>query len=86
MDRKERIRTVLRVEKISQAEMEDKAGLKKYQLRNALKGTGVLNEKIMDAVISKVPEYEDWIMTGREHPEEGQISPMTKKTGEELGA
>ncbi len=33
----------------------------------------------LDAVLSLFPEYALWITTGKEIPEAGQISPMTKK-------
>jgi len=33
----------------------------------------------LDAVLSLFPEYALWITTGKEIPEAGQISPMTKR-------
>jgi hypothetical protein len=44
-----------------------------------------LRAKELTAIAGQFPEFEYWILTGKELPEKGWISPMTKAAHQELG-
>ena len=58
--------------------LEEKTGIEATRWRN-IKQRKVMRTSELDAVLSLFPEYALWITTGKEIPEAGQISPMTKK-------
>jgi hypothetical protein len=56
-----------------------------------IKQRGVMRTEELEAIYKLYPEYEVWLATGKEYPQQGQISPMTKrahaslKTGPQAG-
>jgi hypothetical protein len=44
-----------------------------------------LRSKELSSIAALFPEFEYWILSGKELPQAGQISPMTKATQSELG-
>ncbi len=84
MDVRERIKNIEKTEKLSREDLAIKAGMKYTRLRNLVGGQTVFRMEDLEAIAKIFPEYEYWLYTGKEIPEAGQISPMTKQAREEL--
>lgn len=74
----ERIREILKVEGITQESFAMHVGLKPSRLKNLLGGQGNLSLEEANLISEKYQEYSFWLVYGKELPEAGQISPMTK--------
>lgn len=85
MDVIERIKMLERAEGLSREELAIKAGIKYTRLRNAVGGQVKLRHEELEAIGNAFPEYAYWLAYGKELPEAGQISPMTKEAQKSLG-
>ncbi len=85
MDLKERIKEIERVENLTREELARKIDITYTRLRNLVGGQTKFRMEDLEALSAVFPEYEYWIYTGKEIPEGGQISPMTKAAQSELG-
>lgn len=79
----DRVREIERVESLGREELAMKAQMKYTRLRNLMGGQGQPRLDDIEALASAFPEYSLWLVYGREIPEAGQISPMTKETMED---
>lgn len=78
MDVLERIKAIEKQEKIGREDLALKAGIKYTRLRNAVGGQVKLRHEEIIAIANVFPEYAHWLAFGKELPDAGQISPMTK--------
>ena len=67
-----------KAERLTAPWLKEHTGIEVIRWRN-IKARKVMRTKELDAVIAIWPEYGCWLATGKEYPEVGQISPMTKK-------
>ena len=81
----ERIKEIEKYEQLSREDLAMKCGMKYTRLRNVVGGQAEIRASDLATIASAFPEYEVWLFTGKEYPEEGQISPITKKTLSDLG-
>jgi transcriptional regulator with XRE-family HTH domain len=65
-------------------ELEEKTGISSGKWANLRTRKQRANEDHITAICKIYPEYAYWITTGKELPESGQISPMTKQASEKL--
>ena len=85
MELTERIKEIEKTEQLTREDLARKIGLTYTRLRNLVGGQTKFRMDDLEAIANKFPEYEYWIYTGKELPESGQISPMTKAAQKELG-
>lgn len=85
MDYIERIKEIEITEGLGREELAIKSGLKYTRLRNVVGGQAELRASDLAAIANAFPEYEVWLFTGKEYPADGQISPITKRTQQDLG-
>lgn len=85
MDIKDRIKEIEREEKLTREDLAEKAEIKYTRLRNLVGGQTIFRMDDIEAIATVFPEYEYWLYTGKELPEAGQISPMTKAAQKNLG-
>ncbi len=83
MDVLERIKAIEKAEGLNREELALKAGIKYTRLRNAIGGQVKLRHEEIEQIGNAFPEYAYWLAYGKEIPEAGQISPMTKATQED---
>ncbi|WP_319379909.1 helix-turn-helix transcriptional regulator [Thiomicrorhabdus sp.] len=81
---KKRLKEVRESTGMSQIDFAIHCGLKGQVITNLENGRQYPKFELIEKIAEKYPEYEDWILTGKEFPEAGQISPMTKDTAEKL--
>lgn len=74
----ERIKEVEINELLSREELAMKCGMKYTRLRNVMAEQVEVRASDLAAIAKVFPEYEVWLFTGKEFPNEGQISPATK--------
>lgn len=79
MDIKDRIKEIERVENLTREELARKIGITYTRLRNLVGGQTKFRMDDLEALCTVFPEYEYWIYTGKEIPQVGLISPMTKQ-------
>lgn len=79
MDLQNRIKELEKSEGLTREELALKAGLKYTRLRNVVGGQTLPRIEDLQAIAKVFPEYEYWIYTGKELPDCGQISPLSKK-------
>lgn len=75
----DRIKEIEKAESLSREELAMKCGMKYTRLRNVIGGQAEVRASDLAGIAEVFPEYEVWLFTGKEFPNEGQISPMTKK-------
>ena len=75
----ERIKEIEKVEGLSREDLAMKCGIKYTRLRNVVGGQAEVRASDLAMIAETFPIYEVWLFTGKEYPQEGQISPMTKK-------
>lgn len=85
MDLRERIKEIERVENLTREELAKRMGVSYTRLRNLVGGQTKFRIDDLEALAAIFPAYEYWIYSGKELPESGQISPMTKEAQESLG-
>lgn len=78
MDIRERIKAIEKAEGLTREDLANRIGLKYTRLRNLVGGQTIFRIEDIQAIASVFPEYEYWLFCGKEIPEAGQISPMTK--------
>lgn len=84
MDLKDRIKEIEQIESLTREELARKVDITYTRLRNLVGGQTKFRMEDLQAISTVFPEYEYWIYTGKEIPEAGQISPMTKAAQQEL--
>ena len=72
------------LEKIKSPFLEERTGIKAGRWRSVKSGLAELRVSEIQALEAVCPEYCYWLATGKELPEAGQISPMTKKAHKAL--
>lgn len=80
----ERIKAIEHAENLSREELAMRCGMKYTRLRNVVGGQAEIRASDLAQIAAAFPEYEVWLFTGKEYPNEGQISPMTKSAQKEL--
>lgn len=78
MDIYDRLITILETEEISTVGIAEKTGTKKDRWIDIKRKKVKIRVEDLQQINKVFPEYEVWLMTGREYPEDGQISPKTK--------
>lgn len=79
----DRFLLILREEGRQMPWLESETGISRKRWTN-IKQRGVMRTEELEAIYAIYPEYEVWLATGREYPEAGQISPMTKRASNKL--
>ena len=79
-----RINSILEIEGVTRDALSAKTGVGYSHWNNVLQRKAKLRHDEIIAIGRAWPEYRLWIAYGDELPEAGQISPMTKKTQEDL--
>lgn len=64
--------------------LEEETGIGRRRWGSVKAGTVEMRASEVEALSEIWPEYGYWISTGKEIPEAGQISPMTKKAQRQL--
>ncbi len=82
MDYLERIELILSLENKNRKYLGENTDIGYNRWTTVMNKRGRLSVEELEAVANIWPEYEVWLFTGREFPESGQISPMTKKAHE----
>jgi transcriptional regulator with XRE-family HTH domain len=80
----ERIKEIEKAEDLSREELAMRCGMKYTRLRNVIGSQAEVRASDLAVIATALPEYEVWLFTGKEYPNEGQISPMTKSALGEL--
>lgn len=80
----ERLRQLCKSEELTHEELAIKAGFKPSRITNLMNQRGQIKQEELEQLGTTFPEYAYWLAYGRELPEAGQISPMTKKAQQEL--
>lgn len=80
-----RIKSICEMEEISREELATKTGITYSRWHNLMNDRGKIKSEEIEATGKAWPEYKLWVAYGEEIPEAGQISPMTKKSLEDLG-
>lgn len=78
MDKFDRFLNLLKIEGVSMAELAEKSGTKRHRWSDIKNHKAKIRMEDFEVLSQVFPEYEVWLMTGREYPDDGQISPMTK--------
>ncbi len=82
MDTVDRIILAIEQEGLSRRELEQLTGVKTKRWENICGRLAKPYALEIEALSNLWPEYTCWLASGREIPEAGQISPMTKKAHE----
>lgn len=72
------------IDKSKKAVLEE-AGVDYDRFAQVLRRKVALRSKELSSIAALFPEFEYWILSGKELPQAGQISPMTKAKQSELG-
>lgn len=81
----DRLNLIIETERVSRDALSQKTGISYTRWTNALQRKAKLRHEEIEAVGNAWPEYMLWLAYGKELPEAGQISPLTKKALGELG-
>lgn len=79
----ERIEAIQKGEGLKREEFANKAKIAYTRLNNIFSGRAKIRHEEIELIGNAFPEYAFWIAYGKELPEAGQISPMTKATQED---
>lgn len=74
---------LIEIEGIKMPWLEERTGIDAKRW-HTIKQRKIMRTSELDAITELWPEYSYWLATGKELPEAGQISPMTRKTQREL--
>lgn len=81
----ERLRQLCKSEGLTHEELAIKAGFKPSRISNLMNQRGQIKQEELEQLGTTFPEYAFWLAYGKELPEAGQISPMTKEAQKSLG-
>jgi hypothetical protein len=81
----DRFLLIIEYENIKMPWLEEITGIEVTRWRN-IKKRGVMRTSELDAFNKAYPEYSVWLATGLEIPQEGYVSPMTKRGAKEKKA
>ncbi len=79
----ERLKAIAKYENLTREDLAEKVGIRYTRINNVINGRGQIRIEEVEQIGEAFPEYAFWIAYGKEHPEIGQISPMTKATQED---
>lgn len=85
MDIEDRIKLIIETEGMSREKFAQSVGIAYTRITNIFSGRAKVRHEEIEAIGTAYPEYMVWLAYEREIPEAGQISPMTKKSLEDLG-
>lgn len=71
----ERLKILMKIEKLTTKTLEEKTGVDRYKWGNLLNGKNRMNEDHIQGLRKGWPQYIYWLVTGETIPEAGQISP-----------
>jgi len=74
----ERFLVIWDEERLNAKYLEERTGIKEKRWYG-IRSRKVMRTEELETVVKIFPEYAYWAMTGKELPEAGQISPMTKR-------
>lgn len=75
----ERINVIIQEEGANRPFLEKQTGIKAKRWTNVQSGQAKAYAEEIEAIAKLWPEYAYWLATGKELPEAGQISPLTKR-------
>ena len=75
----DRINAIIEEEGVNRPFLEKKTGIKAKRWTNVQNKQAKAYGEEIEAIATLWPEYAYWLATGKELPEAGQISPMTKR-------
>ena len=79
MDTLERIKKVIKEEKLKRDDLVEKTGINYTRWQSVISGKAKVRMEDIEGLATAFPEYGYWLAFGKELPQAGQISPMTKK-------
>lgn len=85
MDEIDRLRLLFGVIEVSKKSVLEKLGIDYNRFAQVMGRRQALRANELIQIANEFPEYEYWLLTGKEIPEAGQVSPMTKIAQKELG-
>lgn len=85
MDEIDRLKLLFGTIDSSKKAVLEKLGIDYNRFAQVMGRKQALRAKELIQIAGEFPEHEYWILTGKEMPEVGQISPMTKAAQRELG-
>lgn len=85
MDEIDRLKLLFGVIDSSKKSVLEKLGIDYNRFAQVMGRKQALRANELIQIANEFPEHEYWILTGKEIPEAGQISPMTKAAQKELG-
>ena len=85
MDEIDRLNLLFGVIDQSKKAVLEEAGVDYDRFAQILRRKVALRAKELSSIAALFPEFEYWLLSGKELPEAGQISPMTKAAQKELG-
>jgi len=74
----ERLKETLKHEKMSREDLAKKTGMTFTRINNAMNKRGHFRAEEINQIAECFPDFEFWLHSGRERPEKGDVSPMTK--------
>lgn len=85
MDEIDRLRLLFGMIEVSKKSVLEKVSIDYNRFAQVMGRKQALRAKELIQIAEEFPEFEYWILTGKEMPEVGQVSPMTKAAQKELG-
>tara|TARA_B100001109_G_scaffold254921_1_gene255995 strand:+ start:25490 stop:25738 length:249 start_codon:yes stop_codon:yes gene_type:complete len=79
MNSLERIDLLLSLERKTRRELAGLTGIPESRWNSVMNKRARLSMNEVEALIDVWPDYAYWLVTGKELPESGQVSPLTKK-------
>ena len=79
MNSLERIDLLLSLERKTRRELAGLTGISESRWYSVMNKRARLSMNEVEALIDVWPDYAYWLVTGKELPESGQVSPLTKK-------
>lgn len=85
MDIEDRIKLIIETEGMSREKFAQGVGIAYTRITNIFSGRAKVRHEEIELIGNAYPEYMVWLAYGKEIPEAGQISPMTKSAQKDLG-
>lgn len=74
----DRLILLMNLERLTTTWLAERTGISRDRWKNCKSGAARMRSEETEALCHLFPEYTMWIAAGVEHPEAGQISPLSK--------
>lgn len=81
----ERLKQICKSEGLTHEQLAQKSKLRYTRISNLMNKRGQIKQEELEQLGNTFPQYAYWLAYGKEIPEAGQISPMTKDAQSKLG-